>query len=289
MIRGRGTSYTRLRGASEEVLSRAFAGAWPAKLAHALGWQSGVHVIRHDVRAARWRGAPLTIGFASDFHAGPTTHERQLASACDALAAASPDVVLLGGDFVLFDAKHVDALAPHLARLSPPLGKFAVMGNHDLWADDRRIVRALEGAGVRVLVNEPVTLAPPFDHVAIVGLDEPWTGAPDAVAAFASDAPVRVLLMHSPDGLLHARAERFDLALCGHTHGGHVALPSGVPIVVPGPLGRRHAHGRFDFGDRTLVVSRGVGGSEVPFRTYAPPDVLVCRLGHEAVQRGPVQ
>ena len=280
-LRGRGTSYTRLRGVSEGLLARAFTGAWPAHVAHALGWQRGVRVVQHDVTAAAWPASapPMTIAFASDFHAGPTTHERQLAAACDALAAASPDIVLLGGDFVLFDAKHIDALAPHLARLSPPLGKFAVMGNHDLWADDRRIVRALVHAGVRVLVNESVTLAPPFDHVAIVGLDEPWTGTPDADAAFACDAPTRILLMHSPDGLLHAGAHSFDLALCGHTHGGHIALPFGVPIIVPGPLGRRHAHGRFDIDGRTLVVSRGVGGAELPFRTFAPPDVIVCRVG----------
>jgi predicted MPP superfamily phosphohydrolase len=282
-LRGRGKNYTALRNAGEAVLSRAFASHWPARLARAARWQGGVSVVRHAIRCDGWpRGARrLRVAFASDFHAGPTTHESQLDAACDAIARAEPDLVLLGGDFVLFDAKHIVALAPRLARLRAPLGRFAVLGNHDLWADDARIVRALEDAGVRVLVNESRRLSPPFDHVVVAALDDAWTGSPDASRAFAEDADVRVLLMHSPDGLLFTRGARFDLALCGHTHGGHVALPGGVPIVVPGPLGRVHPHGRFAVQGGTLVVSRGVGAAEVPFRLFAPPDVVVCDLHGE--------
>lgn len=53
-------------------------------------------------------------------------------------------------------------------------------------------------------------------------------------------------------------------------------IRGGVPIIVPGPLGRRFAHGRFDVDGRTLLVSRGVGGAELPFRTFAQPDIVVC-------------
>ena len=49
----------------------------------------------------------------------------------------------------------------------------------------------------------------------------------------------------------------FDLALCGHTHGGQVALPSGRPIIVPsGGLNRRYVHGRFDVGPTVCVTDR---------------------------------
>lgn len=279
-LRGRGKHYSRARKLGEDVLARVFAASWPARLARAAGLQGGVRVVRHSITCARWprRAPPLRVAFASDFHAGPTTHEEQLRAACDAVARERPELVLFGGDFVLFDAKHVDLLAPLVARIDAPLGKYAVLGNHDLWADDAYIARALERAGVRVLVNEPVRLPPPFDHAAVCGLDEPWTGAPDGARALAIDAAVRILLMHSPDGLVSVDVTSFDLALCGHTHGGHLALPGGIPIVVPGPLGRAFAHGRFELGDRTLVVSRGVGGAEVPFRAFAPADIVVCEL-----------
>ncbi len=80
--------------------------------------------------------------------------------------------------------------------------------------------------------------------------------------------------------LLTIRDERFDLGLCGHTHGGHIALPGGVPIIVPGPMSRRFAPGRFDLANgRTLIVSRGVGATESPIRWNAAPDVLVVDIG----------
>jgi hypothetical protein len=37
--------------------------------------------------------------------------------------------------------------------------------------------------------------------------------------------------------------EPFDVAVCGHTHGGHIALPGGVPIVSARPLSRRFSRG----------------------------------------------
>jgi predicted MPP superfamily phosphohydrolase len=86
--------------------------------------------------------------------------------------------------------------------------------------------------------------------------------------------------MHAPSGLLDLGEERFDLALCGHTHGGQLALPGGVPLIVPhGRLSRRYARGRFSIGkDRTLVVSVGVGCVVLPLRLFADPEIVVCNL-----------
>ncbi len=91
---------------------------------------------------------------------------------------------------------------------------------------------------------------------------------------------MRLLLMHAPEGLLHTAAHRFDAAVCGHTHGGHLALPFGIPVVVPGPLSRRYCHGRYRPRENpgTLFVSRGIGGIELPVRSFASPDVLVITL-----------
>jgi predicted MPP superfamily phosphohydrolase len=86
--------------------------------------------------------------------------------------------------------------------------------------------------------------------------------------------------MHAPSGLLDLGEERFDLALCGHTHGGQIALSDGTPIIVPhGRLSRRYARGRFDFQDgRTLVVSVGLGCVLLPLRLFADPEIVLCTL-----------
>jgi predicted MPP superfamily phosphohydrolase len=245
----------------------------------AVGLQRRIRVIHHRVVAPRWPRdqRPLRIAFASDLHAGPTTHPSLHDEAFAALAAAGADIVLLGGDSVFLHAEYIEQIARRLRAVRAPLGIYAVMGNHDLWADDAMIASALAAAGARVLVNERVELAP---GVALGGLDDPWTGVRPTRSLFEPSDAARIVLVHAPEAMLQLGEERFDVALCGHTHGGHIALPGEVPIMVPGPLSRRYAHGLHDVGaGRTLLVSRGVGSTEVALRTFADPDVLVVELG----------
>ena len=279
-LEGRGSDYTAQRALLEWTLAALYRRGWPAKLAKAMRLQGTVRVEHHWVRAHVWPlGAPpLRIGFASDLHAGPTTHPSLLEEAAQALEAAELDVLLLGGDFIYLRPDGIEEISRRFGRI-PARARYAVLGNHDLWSQDARIVRALEAEGIEVLVNRSSTLPSPFEHVSICGLDEPWTGRPDADAAFDGAAEVRILLMHAPGGLLVVGPRRFDLALCGHTHGGHIALPGGIPIVNVDPLGRRYPHGEHVVSDgRTIIVSRGVGATESPVRLFADADVRIVTL-----------
>jgi predicted MPP superfamily phosphohydrolase len=262
-------------------------GFWAARLARLLQLQGsgGVRLRNHLVPLASRRAGstPLRIAFASDFHAGPTTDPRLLDEACDILADARPDVLLLGGDFVSVRANYIDRLAKALSRIDAPLGKYGVPGNHDLRADHDRWRNALTGIGIELLINRSVTLPAPHDDISIVGLDDPIFGDPDAERAFADTAGHRIVLMHAPDGLLDIGDRDFAVALCGHTHGGQVATPWGRPLVVPrGRLSRRYSGGfeRLDpNGRRALLVSRGVGCSVIPLRLFAHPEVHILTVG----------
>ena len=250
-------------------------------------YRSGLHgklgVTRHEVRLAVEKGrlpAPLVVAFASDFHAGPMTHPELFAGLVHELSNQQPDVLLLGGDFVSHKAECVAALTERLSECTPPLGKYAVLGNHDLWTDDQHIIRQLEGAGVQVLVNRNVPLPAPFDGVSICGIDDPWTGSADVAKAFAGAQPIRIFLTHSPDGLLLLDKERFEVGFAGHTHGGQIAFRDGTPIVdAGGPLSRTYSRGRFEIAaNGTMIVSRGIGCSHVPIRINADPELVICTL-----------
>lgn len=269
----------------EMLLDRGFRpGRWASRLAYALRLQSArpIVVAEHTVRVARDAARPpLRIAFASDFHAGTTTDVRVLRAATAALDALSPDLVLLGGDFVSMRGSDVADLAPLLANVRAPLGKFGVWGNHDLRSNRPTVAAALEAAGVRLLQDERVTLPTPHDDVTVIGFDDPIRGEPDG-ALLDDLAGVRVLLMHAPDGLLAAGARHFDLALAGHTHGGQIVPPGGwIPYLPHGALSRRYAAGEYTLdpqGQRTLVVSRGVGCSTVPVRAGCASEVHLVTL-----------
>jgi len=280
---GRGRNYTRARGLVESALRVAFAGDWPARAWSRVPGAGDVRVVQHRVPLAAPRAVPLRVAFASDLHLGPTTHPVTLDAAFRHLAAAAPDLLVLGGDYVFLDA--TPARARELGRRVrdvPAACKVAVMGNHDLWTRHGLLEDALAEAGVRVLVNASARLGPPHHDVVVVGLDDPWTGRPDAEAAFAGveAAAVKIAVCHSPSGLGQIGGRGAALFLAGHTHGGQVALPGGVPVILPGGRwARRFPHGVHAWEGTTVFVSRGVGGVEVPVRAFAPPDVGVFELG----------
>jgi predicted MPP superfamily phosphohydrolase len=198
------------------------------------------------------------------------------------LAELRPDVLLLGGDFVSVRSVDIASLAPLLASIHAPLGKFGVLGNHDVRTDWRHVVRELERAEVRILSNECVALDAPFDDVTICGVDDPLCGEPRPDLAIDGVDGTRVVLMHSPETLPAIGDRAFDLALCGHTHGGQIATPWGTPLFVPGgPLNRRFCRGEFALDGpepRTLLVTSGVGCSAVPARLFAAPEVHLCLI-----------
>jgi predicted MPP superfamily phosphohydrolase len=280
----RAVDYTLFRHVTEQLLIRISGAGWPADLAHRYGLQRGLITNSYTLTlpATDQLRPPLRIAFASDFHAGPTTHPQTLLDVCRALSDARPDVLLLGGDFVSLESRYIDTLAEALACVPAPLGRFAVMGNHDLWADDVPIIRRLTQAGVRALINENVQLAAPFDQIWICGIDDPSSGRPNAAAALDGADGVRVVVMHSPEGLHALQHHHFDLALCGHTHGGQICRPSGRPIwSPPGFYNQQYVYGRFQLGNQgrqTLIVSRGVGYGGLPIRLYAPPEIVVCTI-----------
>jgi predicted MPP superfamily phosphohydrolase len=280
----RGRHFSARRRLVEAALRLAYPGDWPARMWGLVPGATRVEVVRHSLPLLPKRDhdrPPLRLAFASDLHLGPTTPRRTLDRAFDALAAIEPDVLLLGGDYVFLEATpaRVDELARRVAEVPAKL-KLAVLGNHDLWTHHHRIERALARASAQVLINDAVRLPQPWSDVAILGLDEPWTGAPDATAAIEAcgDARLRLAIAHAPEAMPMLRARGVSLLMCGHTHGGQLALPGGTPIVMWGTQGRRYPHGLHTIDDLHLFVSRGIGGVEIPFRAWAPPDVAAITI-----------
>ena len=282
---GRGGQFSIARGIVETLQSLVFAGRWPARVLDRVPAATRVQLIEHELHLSDGEAsagaelAPLRLAFISDLHIGPLTPPKLLDNAFQLLAQLAPDVLVLGGDYVFLDVNQAMAreLEERVAAV-PARTKLAVLGNHDLWTHHELIERALERAGCRVLINDAQRLPPPHDRFAIVGIDEPWTGRADGGRAFAaSDAPIKIAVSHAPEGLPFVEGRGAKLLLCGHTHGGQIALPRG-PVVVHGPLGRRWPSGLHHLAGMDLFVSRGIGLVDVPLRAYAPSDVSLFTL-----------
>lgn len=225
---------------------------------------------------------PVRAVLLTDAHvAGPDMPPSRLARIVEQVNALRPDIVLIAGDFVSDKRSATrfypvsESVAP-LARLRPPLGTVAVLGNHDHWRDAADMRRALTRAGVTVLDNDAVTRGP----LAIGGLDDDFTRRADLPRTLASLRKLpgaRLLLSHSPDPFPQVPRD-VGLMLAGHTHCGQIRLPFVGAITTMSRYDERYACGRIDEAGRTLIVSAGLGTSVLPLRLGAVPDLWLVTL-----------
>ena len=229
------------------------------------------------------RGGPglsgLRLAFLSDVHVGNFFGEDDWVRVCERVAAESPDLVCLGGDLVSTWEHEALELRKGLSLLAPPLGTFAVLGNHEYWAtpDPRLFLSVLEEAGIELLTNRGVRIARGGSGLWLCGVDDLRRGAPDVAAALRGRAPNEpvILLSHHPDVFVDAAGTGIDLQLSGHTHGGQVVFFGWAPIT--------HSNhglwsGRYEREGAQLYVGRGVGTTALPLRIGAPGEIAILEL-----------
>jgi uncharacterized protein len=221
----------------------------------------------------------LRIAFLSDLHAGSFMDADDLSRICARVAAAEPHLVLFGGDLINTRERELLLFRKALRQLRPPLGMFAVPGNHDhFWGNDLGLWEAfLHGHRVQVLRNRGVRLTWQGAPFWLGGVDDLTEAEPDLSRALdgrAHDEPA-ILLSHHPDFFFEAAAAGVDLTLSGHTHGGQIRL-FGMAPLHHSKFG--YEQGWFVEGDASLYVSRGVGVTVLPLRIGAPPEVPILTL-----------
>ena len=87
-----------------------------------------------------------------------------------------------------------------------------------------------------------------------------------------------ILLSHTPEAYQHAVDAKFNLMLSGHTHGGQICLPGGIPIIIDADCPRAMAHGAWKYQDMTGYTSAGAGSCIVDVRLNCLPEITLHRL-----------
>ncbi len=242
-------------------------------------WVEETHWPLH---APHWQGAPLRLAVLADFHARSGDGE-YLDTLVRQTLAAKPDVVLLLGDYVneprLGDSMDVATLGRHLSPLSQ-LPCYAVLGNHDVDYGVKAVRSMLEGFGARVIEGEVQALEVGGDTLYLAGMRCLCSfDTPGHKLVLPQDKPVTCLMLsHSPVGGYFA-PKGVTATLAGHTHGGQVCLPGGIPLVRPDRRVRwDEMVGELSLKGKPVYVSRGLGTSMVPVRLFCRPELLLVEL-----------
>ena len=226
-----------------------------------------------------WEG--VRVAQITDLHVGPLIGLDTIRRAVRMTNDESPDLIVATGDYVSDPPALDGELVNVLRELRAPMGKFAVLGNHDHWTGRIKTVNEmLVAAGFTLLTNTHAIIERDGDALCIAGVDDLWEGRQlieQALAGVDERVP-RILLEHNPDYAETLPASpRVDLMLCGHTHGGQFKIPFGSRPQLP-IVHTKYGAGLVEGPRCTVYTSRGIGMVGIPIRFNCRPEIPVFTL-----------
>ena len=238
-----------------------------------------VQVRRNTVRLPNLPSAfdGFTVLHLSDLHADLSGPAMQRAA--ELAHGLDYDLCVLTGDYRGRTHGDCRPCLEGVARLREALRGdiYAVLGNHDSIA----MVPDLEALGIRMLLNECVAIRPwqRFD-LSRGGRRRAFLSRRQHRKSGGGYSPgyVSVLLSHTPEIYRQAAHAGFDLMLSGHTHGGQICLPGGIPILLEADLPRAFGAGAWRHAGMAGYTSVGAGSSVVPVRFNNRPEITLHQL-----------
>jgi len=222
----------------------------------------------------------LTIVQISDVHLGLIIREEHLKRIIAKIDSVSPDLLVSTGDLVDGQINRMTGLAELFQDIRPRFGKFAVTGNHEVYAGLDQAVGFTERAGFKMLRNEGSIAG---GLINVVGVDDPAIGrvtpswpVPEKTLLLKVPSDKFTLLLKHRPAVDQESLGLFDLQLSGHVHKGQI-FPFNLLTYLFYPV-------RTGFAlypqNSALYVSRGTGTWGPPIRFLAPPEITVIELIH---------
>ena len=269
---------------------------------HVENWYSIHGVIRAALRVAglhargrrnalaiemRTHGVPLpnlpdafdgfTILQLSDLHLD--MNAKFIGALINRIRSLNYDLCVLTGDYRARTFGPFAAALNGLEELRPYIKTevYAVLGNHDTV----RMVPGMEALGYNLLLNEWTVVRHGSDEIYLAGIEDAHFYRLENFHRAAHDIPreaVAILLSHTPEAYRHAAHAGFDLMLSGHTHGGQICLPGGIPVLTDADSPREFARGSWRYHEMIGYTSAGAGTCIVDVRLNCPPEITLHRL-----------
>lgn len=227
-------------------------------------------------------------------------HSKPFAKVLKITKELNPDIICITGDYINDKCKNKDKMLNFGKELVKIAKVYYITGNHERRLENfESIMQELSDIGFIVLLNRISVYNDKGFNVNILGFDENQADFKDYkarkngtfvykdmspyFAELENNNGFKIVLSHFPENFKNVKEMNysqydFDLQLSGHAHGGQFCLPFIGPVFSPGQgLFPKYAKG--SFGDRPkLIVSRGLGNAEFPFRLFNHPEINVINI-----------
>jgi predicted MPP superfamily phosphohydrolase len=259
--------------------------------------RTNIETTRKRIRLARLPKAfdGLRVAQLSDLHIGPFMSASQIRHVVQMTNDYKADLVLMTGDYIIWDPSTQGDVVDALSGLRAPFGVVGCLGNHELWAGcEASITQMFAERNIRILRHERWPIQTGGEVLNLIGVDYEAVrhfgphpeGVVDqylkGVEPLILPDTANILLSHNPNTFDRAAALGIDLSLAGHTHGGQVTLEFINKNLSPSRLITAYVRGWFEKKGCQLYVNRGIGTIGVPIRFDAPPEITIFELVREA-------
>jgi len=220
---------------------------------------------------------PIRIVQVSDIHLGLLVGENKLKKIIEAVQQLKPDIVVSTGDLIDGQTDNLRQELNLFRSLQPPLGKFAITGNHEFYVGLQQAMDWTKSAGFTLLRQQAVSVA----GINIVGVDDEtakrtnqWVGPKEhELLASQPTDNFTILLKHQPK-IDQKSQGLFDLQLSGHTHKGQIFPFNLITyLAFPFPTGKL-----VDLSEGRLYINPGTATWGPPVRLLARPEITVIDL-----------
>ena len=208
------------------------------------------------------------------------------------LREADPDMIAITGD--LIDSRNTNVeialqFAQEAMKIAPC---YYVSGNHEARVNEyEELKTGLISAGVIILEDAQTEISIEGQTITLIGVNDPSfqtdylfgdseTVINSKLTELHTDGEVfTILLSHRPELFDTYTDHDVDLVLSGHAHGGQFRLPFIGGMVAPNQgLFPEYDAGIYTEGNTSMLVSRGIGNSILPFRINNRPEVILIEL-----------
>ncbi len=210
------------------------------------------------------------------------------------LKATSPDIIVITGDLIDRRKYDLDTAMTFINGAKKIAPIYYVYGNHEGWSNDfKNIKKTLSNSGIKILDDKKTELIKDGAKIEILGLLDPAL-IPDyfvdgknlnlyqleeSLKKMSDDSIFQILLCHRPEIFDIYVKENIDLIFSGHAHGGQIRIPFIGALMAPDQgLFPKYTSGMYEEKGSTMVVSRGLGNSIMPIRTFNRPEIIVLTL-----------
>ena len=198
---------------------------------------------------------------------------------------ANPDVIFITGDLVDSNRYNLEQSLQAVRQFVKLADVYYVLGNHEVATNKvNEIYEALSSLGVHVMANTSTVLERNGERLSIIGIEDPLMGMEtnEMLAMATKHIPqdrLTLLLAHRPELFDVYVNQKIDVVFSGHAHGGQIRIPGVGGLVAPGQgLFPKYTAGTYERNTTSMVVSRGLGNSTVPYRILNLPEIVVFEL-----------